>query len=69
MQILIGFLIALFIALTGVGAGNITVPVLVLFLSVPAPLAVAVGLTFSAVVTALAIGRDGPAALHRKPGH
>jgi len=50
LQYLIGFIIALFIALTGVGAGTITVPVLVLFLGVPAPTAVAIGLTFSAAV-------------------
>ncbi len=50
MQYIIGFLIALFIALTGVGAGTITVPVLVLFLGVPAPVAVGIGLTFSAAV-------------------
>ena len=50
MQYLIGFLIALFIALTGVGAGTITVPVLVLFLGVPAPVAVGIGLMFSAAV-------------------
>ena len=47
MQYLIGFIIALFIALTGVGAGTITVPVLVLFLEVPAPVAVGIGLMFS----------------------
>lgn len=50
MPYLIGFVIALFIALTGVGAGTITVPVLVLFLNVPASIAVGIGLTFSAVV-------------------
>lgn len=50
MPYLIGFLIALFIALTGVGAGTITVPVLVLFLGVPAAIAVGVGLMFSAAV-------------------
>jgi uncharacterized membrane protein YfcA len=50
MQYIIGFLIALFIALTGVGAGTITVPVLVLFLKVPAPIAVGIGLTFSAAI-------------------
>ena len=50
MQYVIGFFIALFIALTGVGAGTITVPVLMLFLHVPAPTAVAIGLTFSAAV-------------------
>lgn len=46
----IGFLIALFIALTGVGAGTITVPVLVLFLGVPAAEAVGIGLAFTAAV-------------------
>jgi uncharacterized protein len=50
MQYLIGFIIALFIALTGVGAGTITVPVLILFLHVPAPTAVAIGLMFSTAV-------------------
>lgn len=50
MHYLVGFIIALFIALTGVGAGTITVPVLVLFLGVPAPVAVGIGLTFSAAV-------------------
>jgi hypothetical protein len=50
LEYLIGFLIALFIALTGVGAGTITVPILVLFLGVPAPIAVGIGLTFSAAV-------------------
>jgi uncharacterized membrane protein YfcA len=46
----IGFIIAVFIALTGVGAGTITTPVLILFLNVPAAIAVSVGLMFSAVV-------------------
>jgi hypothetical protein len=46
MQYVIGFVIALFIALTGVGAGTVTVPVLVLFLGVPAPVAVGIGLMF-----------------------
>jgi uncharacterized protein len=50
MQYLIGFLIALFIALTGVGAGTVTVPVLVLFLGVPASIAVGIGLMFSTAV-------------------
>ncbi|MGH9598493.1 MAG: sulfite exporter TauE/SafE family protein [Terracidiphilus sp.] len=50
MPYIIGFVIALFIALTGVGAGTITVPILVLFLKVPAPIAVGIGLTFSAAV-------------------
>lgn len=50
MQYAIGFLIATFIALTGVGAGTITVPVLVLFLGVPAAEAVGIGLLFSTAV-------------------
>jgi uncharacterized protein len=50
MQYLIGFVIALFIALTGVGAGTITVPILVLFLKVPAPVAVGIGLMFATAV-------------------
>jgi uncharacterized protein len=50
MQYFLGFIIGLFIALTGVGAGTLTVPVLILFLQVPAPTAVAIGLTFSAAV-------------------
>jgi uncharacterized protein len=50
MEYLIGFVIALFIALTGVGAGTVTVPVLVLFLGVPAPVAIGIGLMFSTAV-------------------
>jgi len=50
MEYLIGFVIALFIALTGVGAGTITVPVLILFLGVPAPVAVGIGLMFATAV-------------------
>ena len=50
MQYTIGFVIALFIALTGVGAGTVTVPVLVLFLGVPAPVAVGIGLMFATAV-------------------
>jgi hypothetical protein len=50
MHYIIGFFIALFIALTGVGAGTITVPVLVLFLGVPAQIAVGIGLMFSTAV-------------------
>jgi uncharacterized membrane protein YfcA len=50
MEYAIGFVIAVFIALTGVGAGTITTPLLILFLGVPAPMAVATGLMFSAAV-------------------
>lgn len=55
MHYLIGFLIALFIALTGVGAGTITVPLLILLLGVPATQAVGIGLTFSAAVKLLLV--------------
>lgn len=50
MEILAGFLIALVIALTGVGAGTITAPVLILFLGVPASAAVGTALIYSAAV-------------------
>ena len=50
MEILAGFLIAMVIALTGVGAGTITAPVLILFLGVPASAAVGTALTYSATV-------------------
>ncbi len=50
MEYLIGFTIAVFIALTGVGAGTITTPLLILFLGVPTPVAVSTGLMFSAAV-------------------
>jgi uncharacterized membrane protein YfcA len=46
----IGFTIAVFIALTGVGAGTITTPLLILFLGIPTAAAVATGLIFSAAV-------------------
>jgi len=50
VEYFIGFVIALFIALTGVGAGTITVPTLVLFLGVPAGPAVAIGLMFATAI-------------------
>jgi uncharacterized membrane protein YfcA len=50
LEYIVGFLIALFIALTGVGAGTVTVPILVLFLNVPAAIAVGIGLMFSTAV-------------------
>jgi uncharacterized membrane protein YfcA len=55
MEYAIGFIIAVFIALTGVGAGTITTPLLILFLGVPAPIAVATGLMFSAVVKSVLV--------------
>jgi uncharacterized membrane protein YfcA len=62
MQYLIGFIIAVFIALTGVGAGTITTPLLILFLHVPAAVAVSVGLMFSAAVKLVLV----PAQIWRK---
>ncbi len=50
MEYLIGFIIAVFIALTGVGAGTITTPLLIVFLHVPTAVAVSTGLMFSAAV-------------------
>ncbi len=50
MQYGIGFVIAVFVALTGVGAGTITTPLLILFLHVPTSVAVSTGLMFSAAV-------------------
>ena len=60
MQYLIGFIIALFIALTGVGAGTVTVPVLVLFLGVPAPVAVGIGLMFATAVKLILVPAQIP---------
>jgi len=62
MPYIIGFVIALFIALTGVGAGTVTVPVLVLFLGVPAPEAVGIGLMFATAVKVILV----PAQIARK---
>jgi uncharacterized membrane protein YfcA len=50
MEYVIGFIIAAFIALTGVGAGTITTPLLIVFLHVPTTAAVSTGLMFSAAV-------------------
>lgn len=50
MELLLGFLIAALIAITGVGAGTITAPLLILFLGVPVPEAVGTALVYSAAV-------------------
>src|ERR1700678_3573963 len=50
MDFVIGFLIAVVIALTGVGAGVITAPMLILFLHVPVEIAVSTALAYSAIV-------------------
>jgi uncharacterized protein len=50
MTYLLGFLIALAIGLTGVGAGTITTPLLILAVGLPARIAVGTSLIFGAVV-------------------
>jgi uncharacterized membrane protein YfcA len=49
-ELLAGFLIAVIIALTGVGAGTITAPLLILFLRVSPDVAVGTALAYSAIV-------------------
>jgi len=65
MEIVIGFMIATAIGLTGVGAGVITTPVLILFFHVPAAEAVGTALIFSTVVKLL----GAPVYLIRKQVH
>ena len=50
MELLVGFAIAALIAMTGVGAGTITAPLLILFLNVPVEAAVGTALAYSAAV-------------------
>jgi hypothetical protein len=50
MEYVAGFLIAVCIALTGVGAGTITAPILILFLHVPTGVAVGTALAYAAIV-------------------
>jgi uncharacterized membrane protein YfcA len=54
VEIVLGFLIAMAIGLTGVGAGVITTPVLILFLGLPAREAVGTALAFGAIVKIVA---------------
>ena len=55
MELLVGFAIAMAIALTGVGAGSMTTPILILFLRVPPAVAVGTSLVFGAVVKVVSI--------------
>lgn len=55
MDFLIGFAIAVVIALTGVGAGVITAPLLILFLHVPVGIAVSTALAYSAIVKLIVV--------------
>ncbi|HEY7209549.1 MAG TPA: sulfite exporter TauE/SafE family protein [Bryobacteraceae bacterium] len=62
MEVLIGFVIAVAISLTGVGAGSMTTPLLILFLGVSPTTAVGTALTFGAIVKIVSV----PAYLWRK---
>jgi uncharacterized membrane protein YfcA len=55
LQLLIGFSIAVLIALTGVGAGVVTAPLLILFLHVPVEIAVSTALAYAAVVKLIVV--------------
>jgi uncharacterized protein len=62
MEIVLGFIIAVAIGVTGVGAGVITAPVLILFLHVPPARAVGTALVFSTAVKLLVV----PMQIYRK---
>ncbi len=51
----VGFLIAILIAITGVGAGIVTAPLLILVLHVPVDVAVGTALAYSAVVKIIVV--------------
>jgi len=55
MELALGFLIAFIIAVTGVGAGTITAPLLILFLHVPVVISVGTALAYSVVVKAVVV--------------
>lgn len=55
MEFVLGFLIAVFIAMTGVGAGSLTTPLLILVLGLPAQQCVGTALIFGAVVKVLTL--------------
>ena len=62
MEIILGFLIAVAIGVTGVGAGIITAPVLILFFHLPPARAVGTALAFGVAVKLLVV----PMQLYRK---
>ncbi len=55
MEVVLGFVIALAISLTGVGAGSVTTPLLILFLRVSPATAVGTALTFAAIVKIVSV--------------
>ncbi len=62
MEIALGFVISVFIALTGVGAGSLTTPLLILLLGMPAKQCVGTALIFGTVVKIVSL----PGYLSRK---
>ncbi|MGH9625745.1 MAG: TSUP family transporter, partial [Bryobacteraceae bacterium] len=50
MEVLLGFVIALAIALTGVGSGSLTTPLLIILFGVSPAVAVGTALTYGAIV-------------------
>src|SRR5690348_2445408 len=50
MELLVGFAIAILIAITGVGAGSLIAPLLILFFHVPVAAAVGTALVYSAAI-------------------
>src|ERR1700727_1431468 len=62
MEIILGFIIAVAIGITGVGAGVITAPVLILFFHVSPAHAVGTALAFSVAVKILVV----PMQIYRK---
>jgi uncharacterized protein len=55
MELALGFIIAFIIAITGVGAGTITAPLLILFLRVPVVIGVGTALVYSVIVKAIVV--------------
>src|SRR5579863_8870407 len=55
MPIALGFVISVFIALTGVGAGSLTTPLLILLLGMPAKECVGTAPIFGAVVKVVSL--------------
>ncbi len=55
IEFLIGFVVAIIIALTGVGASVVTAPLLILFLKIPIDIAVSTTLAYSAVVKLIVV--------------
>ena len=54
-EFLIGFFVAIVIALTGVGASVVTAPLLILFLKIPVDIAVSTTLAYSAIVKLIVV--------------